>query len=313
MIRNILPLKPRIIFMGTPEFAVASLKKLVEKKFQIISVITAPDKPAGRGLQMKFSAVKQFALKHYLPILQPTNLKNPTFLQNIESLKPDLQIVVAFRMLPDTLCNIPPMGTINLHGSLLPKYRGAAPINWAIINGEKETGATIIRISSKIDCGNILNQTLIPIGSNDNAGILHDILKEKGAELLVNTIENMMQGKVKEIPQDTLVKENNVILAPKLTPNNCKIDFSKTAEEVSQKIRGLAPYPGAYTFLDDKLLKIYTCSIEYCIPKIPIFTDKKSFLKMACSNGYIVVEELQLEGKKRMLIQEFLKGYRFIE
>ncbi|MGL4347710.1 MAG: methionyl-tRNA formyltransferase [Chitinophagaceae bacterium] len=307
---KILSPKPRIIFMGTPEFAVASLQKLLEHGFEIITVITAPDKPAGRGLQMKFSAVKKFALQHNLPILQPTNLKNPAFLQEIKNLKPDIQIVVAFRKLPDILVNIPLLGTINLHASLLPQYRGAAPINWVIINGEKETGVTIIRVSSKIDCGNILNQLKIPIALNDNAGILHDILKEEGSKLLINTVYDIMQGKVKEIFQDNLIDEEDIIKAPKLTSENCKINFTKTVEEISQKIRGLSPYPGAYTFLDNKLLKIYKCSIEYCIPDKPLFTDKKTYFKMACSNGYIILEELQIEGKKRMSIEQFLKGYR---
>lgn len=306
--------------MGTPEFAVASLDALVKAGCTIIGVITAPDKPAGRGMELQQSAVKKYAVEKGLHILQPEKLKNPEFLAKLKSLNADLQIVVAFRMLPEAVWNMPPMGTINVHGSLLPKYRGAAPINWAIINGEKETGVTTFKLKHEIDTGDILLQEKIIISANETAGELHDEMKEVGATLLVKTIVGLANGSLKEIPQlppTSNLQPQTIPHAPKIFTDTCKIDWNKPVEEVYNFIRGLSPYPAAFTFLDGKKLKIFSA-----IPEImqhteneqnqPYFTDKKTFLKFACANGYISVKEIQLEGKKRMLIEDFLRGYRFI-
>jgi methionyl-tRNA formyltransferase len=317
---SIMPL--RIVFMGTPEFAVASLDALVKAGYNIVGVITAPDKPAGRGMKMNESAVKKYALEHTLDILQPEKLKNPEFLEQLKSLKADLQVVVAFRMLPEVVWNMPPKGTINLHGSLLPQYRGAAPINWAVINGEKETGVTTFKLQHEIDTGNILLQESFPIGENETAGEVHDMMKEIGGKVLVKTIAGIIDGTLKEKPQSTIVNSesletNSSLLkhAPKIFTETCKIDFTKTTEEVHNLIRGLSPFPGAFTFLNNKTLKIYKSEKEnrtgQAAASGQTLTDGKTFLKFACFDGYINVLELQLEGKKKMEIKDFLKGYRF--
>jgi methionyl-tRNA formyltransferase len=324
----------RIVFMGTPEFAVASLEALVKAKCNIAGVVTAPDKPAGRGMKVNESAVKKYAVRRKLKILQPDKLRNPEFLEELKSLNADMQIVVAFRMLPDTVWNMPPMGTINLHGSLLPQYRGAAPINWAIINGEKETGVTTFKLKHEIDTGDILLQERIEIGENETAGELHDRMKEIGAQLLVKTVEGIADGTLKETPQSSVVNpsagaqdessetdsrltaHNSQLLkhAPKIFTKTCQIDWNRSAEEIHNLIRGLSPYPGAFTELGDKVLKVYRSKKEMILPTTRIGrweSDKKTFLKYACADGYIHVKEIQLEGKKRMLIEEFLRGYRF--
>jgi methionyl-tRNA formyltransferase len=258
-----------IVFMGTPEFAVASLSALLNADCRIVGVITAPDKPAGRGMQLQQSAVKKFALQHNLNILQPEKLKNADFLSELQALKAHLQIVVAFRMLPEIVWNMPPMGTINLHGSLLPQYRGAAPINWAIINGEKETGVTTFTLKHEIDTGDILLQERFPIEENETAGDVHDKMKEIGARLLVKTVEGLADGSLKETPQSSLIvpdsrlKTQDFIIhhAPKIFTETCKIDFSKTVQEVHNLVRGLSPFPGSFTFLNDKMLKIFRTEI----------------------------------------------------
>ena len=305
--------------MGTPEFAVPSLEKLLQAGYNIVGVITAPDRPAGRGLQLQQSAVKKFAQEKGLKILQPEKLRSPEFLAELKALRADLQIVVAFRMLPEAVWNMPPMGTVNLHASLLPQYRGAAPINWAIINGEKETGATTFKLQHQIDTGNILLQEKITIGEDETAGELHDRMKEIGADLLVKTVNSLVAGTVKEISQEKLTTHNSQLTthlkhAPKLSTDTSKIDWKKNVEEVYDLIRGLSPYPSAFTLLNGKTLKIYRAKKENIHPSIPAGeyeTDKKTFLKFACKNGYISIAELQLEGKKRMGIEDFLKGYRF--
>ncbi len=308
----------RIIFMGTPEFAVASLKKLLEAGCTIVGVITAPDKTAGRGLQLQQSAVKKYAVEKGLNILQPEKLKAPEFLAQLRSLQAHLQVVVAFRMLPDLVWNMPPMGTINLHGSLLPQYRGAAPINWAIINGEKETGVTTFKLQQEIDTGNILLSEKIPIGEDETAGELHDRMKEIGAGLVLKTIQGLSENSLPETPQSALPNGNEhtkLKTAPKLFTETCKIDWRKTVDEIYDLIRGLSPYPGAFTMFRDRSLKIFKAErIEGLHPAIlagNFETDKKSFLRFACSNGYITIKELQLEGKTRMKIEDFLRGYRF--
>lgn len=308
-------LKMRIVFMGTPEFAVASLDALVKEGCNIVGVITAPDKPAGRGMQLQQSDVKKYAVEHNLKVLQPEKLKNPEFIEELQSLKADLQVVVAFRMLPEAVWNMPPMGTVNLHGSLLPQYRGAAPINWAIINGEKTTGVTTFKLKHEIDTGNILLQESFPIRETDNAGDVHDRMKDIGAKLLVKTIKGLTDGTLKETPQQTINNRQPAILhhAPKIFSENCEINWNKSVDEIFNLIRGLSPYPAAFTFLNGKKLKIFKSEKEYSpVQDSPgaIITDNKSFLKFTCDNGYISVKELQLEGKKKMNIDDFLRGWR---
>jgi methionyl-tRNA formyltransferase len=317
----------RIVFMGTPEFAVASLDAIVKAGCNIVGVITAPDKPAGRGMQLQQSAVKKYAVEQNLKILQPEKLKDPDFLAELKSLNADLQIVVAFRMLPEEVWNMPPMGTVNLHGSLLPQYRGAAPINWAIINGEKETGVTTFKLKHEIDTGDILLQESFPIGENETAGDVHDKMKEIGAALLVKTIKGLADETLKETPQLSVVSlessETDSRLptpdsrllkhAPKLHTDNCRINWSDTVETVHNLIRGLSPYPGAFTIINEKMLKIFLTKKDIAIPETTegnYETDGKTFLKFACSDGYLYVLEVQLEGKKKMMIEEFLRGFR---
>jgi len=305
--------KPRIVFMGTPEFAVGSLDALVSAGHNVVGVITAPDKPAGRGLKLNESAVKQYAKEKGLHILQPEKLKNPQFLEELKLLKADLQVVVAFRMLPEVVWNMPPLGTINLHASLLPQYRGAAPINWAVINGEKETGVTTFKLQHEIDTGNILMQEAILIGENESAGELHDKMKSIGAALVLKTVNGLSSGDLKEIPQSSIGNPSDIKHAPKIFTETARIDWTKPVDEIYNLIRGLSPYPAAFAYLDGKLLKIYKAKKEKAHPNLApgeIETDKKSYLKFAASDGYINIEELQLEGKKRMNVVEFLRGYR---
>ena len=239
--------RPRIIFMGTPEFAVASLDALVSAGHNIVGVITAPDKPSGRGMKLNESAVKQYAKEKGLHILQPEKLKNPQFLEELKSLKADLQVVVAFRMLPEVVWNMPPLGTINLHASLLPQYRGAAPINWAVINGEKETGVTTFKLQHEIDTGNVLMQETILIGENETAGELHNKMKTVGATLLLKTVNGLANGELKEIPQSSIAKPADIRHAPKIFTETAKIDWTKPVDEIHNLIRGLSPYPAAFT------------------------------------------------------------------
>jgi methionyl-tRNA formyltransferase len=306
---------PTIVFMGTPEFAVASLKALINAGYNVTAVITAPDKPAGRGMQLQQSAVKQFAVAQNISVLQPLKLKDPDFLTDLESLHADLQVVVAFRMLPEVVWNMPPMGTINVHGSLLPQYRGAAPINWAVINGETETGVTTFKLQHAIDTGNILMQEKMAIGENETAGEVHDHMKELGAELLVKTVNGLTNGTLAEKRQDTLLK-NEVDLkhAPKIFTDTCRIDWQQDVNRIHNLIRGLSPYPGAFTTLNNKILKIFRSEKEFAAHSLEagsMHTDEKTFLKFACEGGFIHVRELQLEGKKRMHTEDFLRGHRF--
>ena len=306
----------RIVFMGTPEFAVASLDALVKAGCNIVGVITAPDKPAGRGMKLTESAVKKYAVENNLTVLQPEKLKNPEFLAELKSLSADLQIVVAFRMLPEVVWNMPPMGSVNLHGSLLPQYRGAAPINWAVINGEKETGVTTFKLKHEIDTGDILLQESFPIGENETAGDVHDKMKEIGAAVLVKTVKSLADGSINEIPQDSKLRTPNSELlkhAPKIHTDTCRINWSKPVEELFNMVRGLSPYPAAFTIMNEKMLKIYKAKKEFIIPthiEGEYETDGKTFLKIACTNGYLHLLEIQLEGKKKMGIEEFLRGFR---
>ena len=316
-----------LVFMGTPEFAVASLDALVKAGFNIVGVITAPDKPAGRGMKLTESAVKKYAVEKGLHVLQPEKLKNPLFIEELKALKAGIQVVVAFRMLPEIVWNMPPMGTINLHGSLLPQYRGAAPINWAVINGEKETGVTTFKLQHEIDTGNILLQESFPIGEDETAGEVHDRMKEIGAALLVKTIQGLADGTLKEKEQSSIVNHESPVTdsglttddsrlkhAPKIFTETCKIDWQNSVDEIYNLIRGLSPFPAAFTYLNDKMLKIYKSKKEITASTVAtgeFLTDNKTWLKFAAANGYIHVTEIQLEGKKKMLIDEFLRGYRF--
>ena len=305
----------RIVFMGTPEFAVPSLDRLFKAGYDIVGVITAPDKPAGRGMKLTESAVKKYALEKNLRILQPEKLKAPEFIEELRSLKADVQVVVAFRMLPEVVWNMPPLGTINLHGSLLPQYRGAAPINWAIINGEKETGVTTFKLQHEIDTGNILLQEKIKIEDDETAGSLHDKMMEIGADLLLKTINELEKGTLKEVPQNSplTIDYSPAKHAPKIFTETCEIDWNKNVEEIYNLIRGLSPYPAAFTHLNGKKLKIFSAEKEMTKPgEKPgsYITDHKTFLKFAATDGFISLKEIQLEGKKRMGIEDFLRGWR---
>ncbi|HTN36625.1 MAG TPA: methionyl-tRNA formyltransferase [Arachidicoccus sp.] len=307
----------RIVFMGTPEFAVATLAALLEAGAQIVGVITAPDKPAGRGMRLSPSAVKEYALEQGLAVLQPEKLKDPAFLHQLQELKADVQIVVAFRMLPEQVWSMPPMGTINLHGSLLPKYRGAAPINWAVINGEKQTGVTTFKLQHAIDTGNILLQAVLPIEPADTAGSMHDKMMQLGAALVVKSLEGLLDGSIKETPQPVLDESTaKATAAPKIFTQTCKLDFDKGVEVVHNLIRGLSPFPAAFTYLDDKVLKVFEAHIEGLVqPNLHAagqrFTDGKTYLKFSCPDGYICLDDIQLAGKKRMKTVDFLRGYHF--
>lgn len=303
--------------MGTPEFAVSSLEILIKSGFNVVAVITAPDKPAGRGQKIKQSAIKEFAIKQQIKILQPTNLKDSNFISELKALNADLQIVVAFRMLPEIIWDMPKLGTYNLHASLLPKYRGAAPINWAIINNEKETGVTTFKIKQAIDTGNILYREKINLNSDITAGELHDQLMKIGAELLLKTVveinKNFIEGnELNFISQN----DENTDHAPKITKELCKINWNKSGDEIYNLIRGLSPYPTAMAYLnngDDKpsIIKIYNSSfkiIEHDYDNGLLNTDNKTFLNAYCKNGIIQINDLQIEGKKRLLIADFLRG-----
>ena len=309
----------RIVFMGTPDFAVGSLKALVENGYHVVGVITAPDKPAGRGQQLGESAVKKYAVANNLKVLQPEKLKNPEFIDELENLKADLQIVVAFRMLPEIVWSMPPMGTFNLHASLLPQYRGAAPLNWAIINGETETGITTFLLSHEIDTGQIIFQEKVLIGENDSVGDLHDRMMNVGADLVLKTVDALAEDKIVPIDQEQLIDHlDSIKQAPKIYKDDCRIDWARDTESVRNLIRGLSPYPAAWTELvhpeKDEILsaKIYAASRDHSsLPAAPgtIQTDGKKYLKIACPDGWLSVTDIQLSGKKRMKIDELLRGF----
>ncbi|MEZ4902079.1 MAG: methionyl-tRNA formyltransferase [Spirosomataceae bacterium] len=304
--------KLRIVFMGTPEFAVSSLQKLVESNCEVVAVVTAPDKPAGRGLQMLPSPVKKYALSQGIPVLQPEKLKSLDFLNVLRSYKADLQVVVAFRMLPEVVWNMPPKGTFNLHASLLPQYRGAAPINWAIINGETQTGVTTFFIEHEIDTGKIIFQETELIFPDDNVGTLYERLMHKGADLVVKTVKAVEKGDYPQTPQ----QQTQILkAAPKIFKETCEINWQLPAGEVHNFVRGLSPYPAAWTILNGKMCKIFkTVVISQEIPLTdrPYQTDNKTYLYFKTATGWLAVEELQLEGKKRMTIEEFLRGNKLV-
>lgn len=300
----------KIIFMGTPDFAVASLKKLVENGCEVVAVVTAPDKPSGRGLQMNETPVKKYAVSQNIPVLQPEKLKNPEFLEQLRSFDADLQVVVAFRMLPEVVWAMPHKGTFNLHGSLLPQYRGAAPINWAVINGETETGVTTFFIEKEIDTGKIIFADKTPILPEDNAGTVHDKLMEIGADLVLKTVRAIEAGDYPQVPQPQDIELKS---APKIFKETCEINWNQSAERIHNFVRGLSPYPAAWTLLQGKVCKIYKTQIvdNQELSSESFVTDGKKYLMFRCADRMLAVEELQLEGKKRMGIEEFLRGYRF--
>lgn len=307
----------RIIYMGTPEFAVEALDRLVTGGYNIVGVITMPDKPIGRH-QTKLSAspVKQYAMAHGLKVLQPEKLKNEKFLEELRSLKADLQIVVAFRMLPEAVWAMPRLGTFNLHAALLPQYRGAAPINWAVINGETQTGITTFFLDKDIDTGNIIQRETVPILDTDTAGDVHDRLMHLGAGLVEETVENIIKGTIHPIPQEELAANQPLRHAPKIFKETCRIDWHKGLKATYDFVRGLSPYPAAWTELEQNghrnVLKIYGATKEFCSPAEPagsVITDGQSTIKVALADGYLHLTTLQLAGKKRMSVSDFLRGF----
>lgn len=302
----------RIVYFGTPEFAVASLKALVEAGANVVAVVTAPDKPAGRGRKLQESDVKRYAVSQGLPVLQPKNMKSESFIEELRSYNADIQVVVAFRMMPEVVWSMPPMGTVNVHGSLLPQYRGAAPINWAIINGEKETGVTTFRLKHEIDTGNILLQRKVAIGEDDNVGQIYEKLMNEGAELLVETVKGLATDTLTEIPQDDVPVEE-LKHAPKIFKEDTRIDWNRSASEIHNLIRGLSPYPAAFTELQDSTMKIYEDKYELASHDVAIGsydTDGKTYLRFAAKDGWVYAEDVQMQGKKRMPVSDFLRGFR---
>ncbi|HYF70236.1 MAG TPA: methionyl-tRNA formyltransferase [Ohtaekwangia sp.] len=303
----------RIIFMGTPEFAVPALETLITHHFNVVAVVTAPDKPQGRGQKIVYSPVKECALKHNVPVLQPTNLKSPEFLGELKSYNANLQVVVAFRMLPEAVWSMPELGTFNLHASLLPQYRGAAPINWAIINGEKETGVTTFFLKHEIDTGSIIFQEKEPITPDDNVGTLYHRLMDKGAALVLKTVQHIQEGNYPTLPQDEFGAQKH---APKIFKETCMINWDQPSEHLRNFVRGLSPYPAACTSLEGKTFKIFKISVvenkeERNALELQIgqfLTDNKNYLYFKTADGFVSIEELQPEGKKRMSIQDFFRG-----
>jgi methionyl-tRNA formyltransferase len=305
--------------MGTPEFAVASLDILIKNDYNVVGVVTVPDKPAGRGQQIQQSAIKKYAVEHNLNLLQPEKLKDENFIAELKSLKADVQFVVAFRMLPEVVWHMPKMGTYNLHASLLPKFRGAAPINWAIINGEKESGVTTFKLKHQIDTGNILFQEKVKIEPTTTAGELHDKLMLVGAELILKTVSEIERSFVSGKELDFLPQDDQLAChAPKIFKEDCQIDWTKPGNEINNFIRGLSPYPTAFTQLKNgedpiQLVKIFNSKFEIFTPNHPnglLLTDNKTYLKVFCEDGLIEVEEIQLQGKKKIGIREFLRGFK---
>lgn len=312
----------RIVYMGTPDFAVESLRALVEHDYNVVGVITMPDKPVGRhGSVLQASPVKEYALSQNLPVLQPEKLKDETFLEELCALQADLQIVVAFRMLPEVVWNMPRLGTFNLHASLLPQYRGAAPINWSIINGDTETGATTFFLTHEIDTGKIIRQQVLPISDTDNVGIVHDSLMQMGAGLVLETVDLLLADRIDGIPQEELCADPSLLRpAPKIFKDTCHINWHQPVKKIYDFIRGLSPYPAAWTEIVSPegvrtVLKIYEsekCRAQHDLPVGTICTDKKSFVDVAVEDGYLRLHSVQLAGKKRMSVTDFLNGFKQI-
>jgi len=309
----------RIVYMGTPDFAVAPLKELIDNNYNVVGVVTAADKPAGRGKQLRESAVKKYAKEQGLTILQPEKLKNPEFNQQLQSLSPDLQIVVAFRMLPEIVWQLPKLGTFNLHASLLPQYRGAAPINWAIINGEKRTGLSTFLIDKEIDTGRILLQEEMEITDTDNAGSLHDKMMLKGAKLVAKTVDIISKGNIiPKLQNEIIIDVSTLKPAPKIFKSDCKINWEQDGEKIYNFIRGLSPYPAAWTVFQninsDKILSAKIFETEWInedhdFLMKEIDSDKNTYFYVAITDGFISIKSIQIEGKKRMNIADFLRGF----
>ena len=311
----------RIVYMGTPDFAVESLRCLVEGGYNVVGVITMPDKPAGRGHKLQFSPVKQYALEHNLPLLQPEKLKDEAFLEALRAWKADLQIVVAFRMLPEVVWNMPRLGTFNLHASLLPQYRGAAPINWAVINGDTETGITTFFLKHEIDTGEVIQQVKVPIAETDNVGTVHDKLMLLGGQLVTETVDAILADEVKTIPQEEMAVVGELRPAPKIFKETCRIDWNQPVKRVYDFVRGLSPYPAAWTELcmpdgQRLVLKVFeTDKILENHNQHPgtVQTDGKKILRVAATDGWIDIRALQLPGKKRLKTEELLRGFRLAD
>lgn len=311
----------RIVYMGTPDFAVESLRCLVEGGYNVVGVITMPDKPAGRGHKLQFSPVKQYALDHGLPLLQPEKLKDESFLENLRAWKADLQIVVAFRMLPQVVWNMPRLGTFNLHASLLPQYRGAAPINWAVMNGDAETGITTFFLKHEIDTGEVIQQVRVPIADTDNVGIVHDKLMLLGGRLVVETVDAILSGTVKSVPQEEMAVVGELRPAPKIFKETCRIDWNQPVKRVYDFVRGLSPYPAAWTELVQPdgtrvVVKIFDTEkipASHQLAPGTLQTDGKSYIRVAAADGFVGIRALQLPGKKRLKTDELLRGFRLTE
>ena len=312
----------RIVYMGTPEFAVESLRCLVEGGYKVVGVVTMPDKPVGRGHKIQYSPVKQYALAQGLPLLQPEKLKDEAFLEALRAWKADLQIVVAFRMLPEVVWNMPRLGTFNLHASLLPQYRGAAPINWAVINGETETGVTTFFLKHEIDTGEVIRQVRVPIAVTDNVGTVHDRLMALGGKLVVETVDDILNGTVRGIPQEEMKVEGGLRPAPKIFKDTCRIDWSHSVKNIYDFVRGLSPYPAAWTELvqpdGQKLqMKVFETgkmpgAADGCAPGT-LRTDGKTYLRVAAADGWVDIRALQLPGKRRLATDEWLRGFHLTE
>lgn len=311
----------RIVYMGTPDFAVEALRCLVEGGYNVVGVITMPDKPAGRGHKLQFSPVKQYALEHNLPLLQPEKLKEEAFISALREWKADLQIVVAFRMLPEVVWNMPRLGTFNLHASLLPQYRGAAPINWAVINGDTETGITTFFLKHEIDTGEVIQQERVPIADTDDVGIVHDKLMTLGGRLVLETVDAILENRVKSIPQEEMPVVGELRLAPKIFKETCRINWHHPVKRIYDFVRGLSPYPAAWTelaqpdgvsvvvkiFETEKIMKPHQLEVG------TLLTDGKSYIHIAAVDGFIAIRALQLPGKKRLNTEELLRGFRLME
>ena len=310
----------RIVYMGTPEFAVESLRRLVEGGYQVVAVVTMPDKPMGRhGSVLQGSPVKEYAVSQGLKVLQPVNLKDEAFVEELRALKADLQIVVAFRMLPEVVWNMPPWGTFNLHASLLPQYRGAAPINWAVMNGDTETGITTFFLKHEIDTGDIIQQVRVPIADTDNVEIVYDKLMKLGGDLVLETVDRILDGTVKSVPQADVLPETELRPAPKIFKETCRIDWNKGVKKVYDFVRGLSPYPAAWTEIclpdgTKQVLKIFETEkifTQHGVQVGTIDTDRKTYFRIAVEDGFVNLLSIQIAGKKRMTISDFLRGYRY--
>ena len=311
----------RIVYMGTPDFAVEALRCLVEGGYNVVGVITMPDKPAGRGHKLQQSPVKQYALAHGLPLLQPEKLKDEAFLAQLRAWNADLQIVVAFRMLPEVVWAMPRLGTFNLHASLLPQYRGAAPINWAVINGDTETGVTTFFLKHEIDTGEVIRQERVPIADTDDAGTVHDRLMLLGGRVVTETVDAILAGTATSIPQEQMAAFGPLRPAPKIFKDTCRIDWSRPVKQVYDFVRGLSPYPAAWTELhqpgqEPVVLKVFETEKlpgHHDQPVGAVMTDGKTYLRVAAADGWVGIRSLQLPGKKRLHVDELLRGFRLVE